>query len=269
MINFVEKKSKTRIPQHDYVLDKEEFYLRLLDVLTPKFDGVWTIALVDPKITFIDEYLVEAQDVPYIEVNVYLPVAKLEMVMLKHTKLAPKKQSSYEAYMALLGEMTNTLEHDASKYLYKACSGSIDTLTEVVEKLDKECESGRITIKDVKQVCVAVKKPLYASTVYEAFMVKDRDRWSLLERLEQELGTSYCYYALKKQSVKWFEDKCKYLSNEDVKNYNIRKVDAPFITYAYVCFSNSRNVNELYTVMYDIDNRCKEALDRRLYADLQ
>ena len=269
MINFYEKKAKTRIPQHDYVFDKPEYYLKLLDVLTPKFAGNWTVALVDPTIKFVEEFIESRKDVPFVEVNIYLAGAKLDQIMLKHTKLLPKNQSTWETYMVLQSEMHNVLSHDASKYLYKACNGDTDAMADIIEKLDTECETGTIQVADVKKLCTVIKKPLYASAVYEAFLLKKRERWALLAKLEGELGTKFSYYALRKQSVKWLEEKVKYLHNEDVKNYNISRVDSAFICYAYTCFINSNSPSELYTVMYDIDNRCEEALERRVYANLQ
>lgn len=269
MINFYEKKSKTRIPAHDYVLDKEAQLGPLLDLLTPKFNDVWTIALVDPSISFVNEFLDRYTDTKEVTLNIYMPQNKLDVVVLKHTRLVPKKMTTYETFLSILGSMTNTMSHDASKYLYKACNGDIEVMEQTITKLDKECSTGQIDISAVKEVCTVTRKPLYSSAVYEAFLTKQRTRWQLLDKLEHDLGKRYAYYSLRKQSQKWLTDKTTYLNNEDVKNFRVKEVDSAFIVYAYLCFMNSSGPDDLFAVMYDIDHRSKEALERRLNVNLQ
>lgn len=269
MINFIEKQQRTRIPLHDYTFEKEEMLQSILDVLTPKIEGVWTIALIEPKIKFVNEFLDEYKDIPYITLDIYLGQAKLDAVLLKHPKLMPKKQTYKEAFLTVISEMKNQIDHAASKYLFKACRGDVEQLSEVLTRLDAECTTGTINVADAKQACTVVRKPLYASQVYRAFMSKDRQRWNLLYKLELELGTSFAYYALRKQAMTWLEEKGNYLNNEDTKNRDIGNVDGAFICYAYVCFMNSNNPNDLYMVMYDIDNRGPVPLGRRIDVNLQ
>ena len=53
MIRLVKHTSKMTIPHADYVLEKSEKLLDILNVLTPKFSGKWDIILIDPKTTFV------------------------------------------------------------------------------------------------------------------------------------------------------------------------------------------------------------------------
>lgn len=269
MINFIEKQSRTKIPYHDYVFEKEEMMQPVVDILTPKIEGTWTIALIEPKIKFINEMLDNYQEIPFIQLDIYMSRAKLDAILLKHPKLAPKHQTAKEAFLTIISEMKNQIDHAASKYLYKACNGDIEQISEVVKKLDAECKTGTVGLQEVKDSCTIIRKPLYASQVYKAFMLRDRQRWNYLYKLELELGTSYAYYALRKQATKWLEEKSKYLNNEDTKNREINHVDGAFICYAYCCFINSNNPNDLYMVMYDIDTRTKESLGRRIDVNIQ
>lgn len=264
MINLIEKKRGTKITVHDYVFDTAENILELLPELTPKFEGNWTVALVEPSIKFAGT-LFETGEIPdYMDVDMYLSTAKLEQLLLKYPKLQPKKMTQYETFMEFISLIRNHINHDAAKYLFKACDRNAEEAEEVLSKLDVECSNGVIDLALVKKHCVLLRKPVYASEVYTAFMLKDKWRWKKLDALEKDLGTRYAYYAMRKQSVQWLSDKASYLHNEDTKNRHISEVDASFISYAYICFANSKNYNELTAVMYDIDNRSTAALERRL-----
>lgn len=269
MITFTLKKQNTKIPKQDYIFEKEELFLKLLDVLTPKFEGMWEIALINPEIRFVNEFLERTEELPHININIYLASSKMDAIMLKHPKLMPKRQTNKEAFLELVSSLKNDLSHTAAKYLYNACSGDVETATEVLQKLDTECTGGIINVEDVKNVYMLIRKPLYASTVYRAFMCNDRERWKLLDKLDKDIGTKFAYYALRKQSVQWLEEKSKYLMNEDTKNWNISDVDATYICFAYLCFVNSNAPEELYSVMHDIDTRGEKVLERRLYANIQ
>ena len=269
MIHFIEKKQGTKIPKHDYLLEKEDALEKLVDVLTPKFEGTWSIGLFDPPIKFVNNLVDSNWECSYVDLYLYLSSNQLDSILLKHPKLVPKKQSAKEAFMTVVAELKSNLAHDASKYLYKAFEGKVEEMAETLKQLDESCTTGLITLDDVKSVCSVIKRPLYASEVYRAFMCKSRDRWRLLSTLVHELGESYAYYALRKQSLSWLRDKADYLQNEDTKNRNINDVDASYISYAYVCFINSNSPSDLYCVMYDIDNRNVSVLERRLVVNLQ
>ena len=50
MIQLQLLQKDVKFPDGDYVFDKMEHFLPLLDVLTPKFSGRWSIVLVDIKL---------------------------------------------------------------------------------------------------------------------------------------------------------------------------------------------------------------------------
>ena len=269
MINFTELTRKTRFVHSDYTFEQADKMLELLPTLTPKFDGNWTVVLIDPNIKDVFE-LVDNDVLPsFVECYVYMNQSKLERIFLKYPKLIAKKQKPWDTYMLMLSDLNHPLEHSATKYLYKALSGDIDRLKEALEKLDANCKGEVITLKEVKVDYTKVRKATYASEVVRAFFLKDRNRWSLYESLVKDLGQSYAYYSVRKQVGNWLKDKGDYLANKETDNRSIDSVDAPFISYVYLLFVNSVSPNDLPGLMYEWDHRGEASVERRIYADIQ
>lgn len=269
MIQLNELTRKTRIRKCDYTFDGESDMLKLLPNLTPKFDGNWEIALVDPSIKYAHT-LSESYSLPeYVDCYVYLNAAKLEQVVLKHPNLMPKKQKPWETYMAMIADMRNVIDPHATRYLWKALSGDLDKLKEALDKLDDDCVDGCVTVKQVKSIYTAAVKPIFASEVVLSFFTKDKNRWSLFNRFTSMLGERYGYYTIRKQVFKWLAEKASYLRNEETTIRAIGEIDAMFIDYVYMLFYFSTDYRELSTLMYEWDNRNNKAVERRLYAYLQ
>lgn len=269
MIQLYELTRKTRIHNGDYTFDGEAEMLKIIPILTPKFDGNWEVALVDPSIKYAHT-LAEDYALPsYIDCYVYMSAAKLEQVVLKHPNLMPKKQKPWETYMAMIAELNHVIDPHSTRYLWKALSGDTDKLKEALIKLDNECEDSVITIQQVKKDYTAVIKPAFASEVVEAFFTLDRNRWNTFKKFVGLLGDRYAYYAIRKQVFKWLTEKASYLQNKETTIRRISDVDAVFIDYVYMLFYFSTDYRELSTLMYEWDNRSDKAVERRLYAYLQ
>lgn len=268
MIELQVYNKKSRLPEADYVLDKSEKFLTLLDVLTPKFDGNWEFILVEPKISEVKD-LIDNDVVPdFVNCHVYMSTAKVETVMLDYPKLAPKRVSAKEEYTEMLGHLNHLIDKNAAYVLYDSMEHNLDKLRDALAQLDAECEGTTITTKQVKQTFVTMKRT-YASDVIYAFFKRDKTRWFKYNALVKDLGERIAYYALYKQARNWLHDKDDYLQNRDVKNRHITDIDAPFICYVYTLFANSHDDRELYAIMASIDNRSQDTLERNQYVNLQ
>ena len=260
MIQLVLRKPKTKLPEADYVLDNSEDILDLVKMLTPKFEGNWSILLIDPKLT-LAKSLIENNTIPsYIDCFIYVNTTKLEKLVLDYPKLAPEKKSVKEAYKELLSGLKHLMDTKAMYELYNAIGPNLSELQEALTKLDNECDGPSITVKQVRNTFHYTKR-VYASEVLAAFYRRDRFRWNKLEKLVRDLGESYAYNSLYKQVSNLLHEKNKYLHNEDTKLRIIEDVDAPLICYTYVLFANSKSYHNLYSIMYALDNRCKESLN--------
>lgn len=263
MIAIKELSKKTKLPDADYVLEKPESLQGIIDVLTPKFKGKWLILLVEPTIKYVKE-LITADRIPeWIDVQVYVGPKKVEIICLEFPKLQPVKLTNKEAFDEAVKRTKNLISKQAAKLLYQALGSNSDDLERTLQKLDLECTTGEITYKQV-QTELHFTKITYASDVLNSFLLKESQCWQLYNKLIHNIGMDYAYNAMYKYAKSLIEDKQKYLMNEDVKNWHIRKIDAPLICYTYVLFVNSTCSTQLPVILYRILNRNEDAVKSTL-----
>lgn len=268
MIELRLHKSKDRIPDADYVLDKCDKFYDIVNLLTPKFEGKWSIILIDPKLKFVKELLSDSMLPDWINVSILLGTKKLDEVVLEFPKYQPKVKSRKEEFEEAIKDLTHVIDESAKKALYTALGSQIDNLKEVLTKLDTECKTETITLKQVRGT-VNYSKRVYASDVINSFLLGDARRWSLYDKLVRELGMEIAYYACYKYVKTLLTEKDAYLQNKDIKQYIVKRIDAPLICYTYVLFANSCNYNQLYGLLYAIEHRSLKSMERIQYVNLQ
>ena len=254
MISVQVLNKKAKVPDADYVLDTPEDLEHLLGVLTPKLSGKWLVVLWDFKLKDVKDLLSRELFPEYVDCVVLLPSAKLDQVLLEFPKFQEEQKSNKDLFKDMVAGLTHLIDEKAMWSLYNSLSGNLSKLEEALHKLDNECEETTITVKQVKQT-FDTREIVYASDVLDAFLTKNRFRWSKYRILVEELGEEYAYYALYKQVRKLLNDKSEYLQNKDVKNYTVNKVDAPFICYVYTLFACNTTWRNLYSLMLRIDDR--------------
>lgn len=259
MIQLFKYTKDVQIPDADYVFDKTDKLMDLINLLTPKFNGNWEIIIIDPKIKYV-KGLLENKTIPeWITISIYLVSKKLDMIILEYPSYSPKDKTKKDLFAEMLTSLDHIIDEHAKNLLFKAMSNNMLELQKTLIKLDSECTSEKITVKQV-QGAVNYTKPVYASEVINAFILRDTRRWDLYQKLVKEVGMEIAYYACYKQVKELLHSKEKYLHNEDVKQFIVKRIGAPIICYAYVLFINSTNHNQLYGLLYALDNRNEEML---------
>ena len=267
MVELIIKKPKAKIPDADYVLEKSEQLLVLLQVLTPKFVGVWEVILIDPKVVFIKECEEKHLIPDWMRCRMLLTQQKIDMVCAEYPKLYPNAVPAKQRFLELISTMTHPIEDKAMWMVYRTIGANFEMLQETLDQLDAECKEEIITAKQV-QSTINYQRRVYASDVIADFLLHRRYRWQHLNTLVSDLGESYAYNALYKQAKTLLQEKEAYLQNKDYKNKLVEKVDAPFICYVFTLFSNSKSYRNLYAIFYSIDNRSQDCLERIRYASL-
>lgn len=261
----LEKYDKKALPNADYYLESVDKLKDVISFLTPKFTGNWVIVFLDPKIKHVKGLLEDTQLPRWVDFIVLMGQKKLDTVALEYPHLVAKKQTRKEMVNEVVSGMRNLISNSAKKALTEALGNSKSELIETVRKLDNECADGIVTLKQVQKTIHYVKR-VYVSSVINAFLLKDRNRWDLFSTVVHDIGEEITYYAMYKYVKNLLLDKQKYLRNEDIKYYIVQRIDAPVICYAYVLFAKSSNHKQVYEILYAIDNRSVESLER-MYDD--
>ena len=259
MVKLVSSGNKAKVPAGDYVLDKPDIFEDIVNNLTPKFEGVWDIVLIDPKIAQVKN-LLEVTRVPeWVNVIAFVNDKKINEICMEFPDLQPKKKTRKEAFDEFIAGLNHLVDKKTSSVLFSAYLENPSETEEVIKRLDKECESVAIPLSAV-QANVVVSRRVYASEVVDAFLMLDKNRWKKFETLQREIGLEISYYAMYKYVKKLLSEKNKYLHNQNVKTYSVKKLDAPLICYAYTLFVNSHEYKQLPVILYALEHRCKESL---------
>lgn len=261
MISLVKYSSKVPIPDADYVLEKTEKFFDILGLLTPKFSGNWEFVLVDPKLKFVKELLKSNKVPDWVDIKLLLSQKKIEDVVIEYPEYQPKDKTRKELFDEMIIDLTHVIDEGAKRALLSALGSNPEELRNTLKKLDSECTSEKITLKQV-QGAVNYTKRVYASDVINAFLLRDKRRWKLYNTLLSELGNEIAYYAMYKYVKVLMLEKENYLKNKDIKQFIVKRIDAPLVCYAYTLFANSSNHHQLYGILYALDNRCQLSLNR-------
>lgn len=267
MFKVLEYSKKTKLRSADYILEDSKSFYKVKGNLTPKIEGFLEVLVVNPSIKEAIGLLEDSSIPEWLNITIYLQNKKLEEVCLRFPEFQPKKISFKEESKKLLTEIDSIIDTKAFNVLVDAFRGNIVDLQQTLEALDRECTTGKITLKDV-QGKVNYTKPVYATDVLEAFFKREKQRWKIYYTFVSNLGDEYAYNALYKCIKTQLKQKADYLQNKDVTSRLVKHVDAPFICYAYTLFSQSTNFNQLYGLMVSLDRRSAESLERISNADL-
>lgn len=260
MITLHEFNRKTKLPEADYIIEKTEKLQGIIDNLTPKFEGKWIFLIIDPKLKFV-ETLISGVEIPeWIHLELFMNQKKIEAVCLKHPKLQPKQVTKKDNFQEAIASVKHLVSKQAAKVLYQALGSNPSELENVLSQLDNDCPGDIITYKQVQSV-INYTKQVYASDVLNAFMQGDINRWNLYNTLVHNVGKDIAYFAMYKYSKSLLLSKNDFLQNKDVKNYIVKRVDAPLICYVYTLFSNSSTSDQLICILNSIENRSSDRLN--------
>lgn len=263
MVKLHELTKKTRLPDADYTLEKIEDFEKILRNLTPRIEGRWNIILAGLNLNDTRK-LIEQIHVPeWMDIQCYISGKRIEMIGASHPEVLPKHTTFDEQVSSVIANLGVLISSDALKKLKSAFWNNIGDFTDTCRLLESKVQD-TITTKDIDKY-VNYQKPVYASEVINSFLLGDRRRWKQLSTLITELGESYAYNAMYKYVKGLLTDKQSYLSGEEAKYRVTEKVDGFTISYVYSLFALSTNYKQLNGIIYSIENRCANNLERTIY----
>ena len=265
MLRYYEYNKNVRLPDADYTLESIDILDDLLRVMTPKFDGQWTIVFVNIRIKEAKKLAADKVIPEFVDCYVYLQKQKLDTFLLEYPMYAVKELTVKDMYLDLVSHMKHPFDKYALWYVYNAVGHRIEELKKALDTLDEECTSDIIRIADVQKHFNFTKR-VYTNQVLADFLQKSRWRWQHYEKWVNELGLSYAYNSMYKQITLLLKDKNAYLHNEQTKNYLAEKVDGESIAELYALFVNSKSYFQLGSILYTfetLDNKKFKAVIER------
>lgn len=253
MVKVHEYTRHTKLPNADYVLESCEALPDIIKVLTPKFEGTWDIVLLDIKISEAKDLLTKNNIPDFVNVSILLSPKKLSAVLLEFPSYAEKTKSVYDVYKEMIAELEHPIDKKAASYIYNAVGRDIDELRKTLLLVDKSCTGSIIILSDVQKE-LSYTKRIYTNQVLTELLTHSRYFKAHYVTWKNELGLSYAYNSLYKQTTLLVKDKNKYLHNEDIKNPIASKADGVSIALLYLLFTNSTSYFQLDSIVYQFQN---------------
>jgi len=249
MLSLYEQNKQTHYKHYDYLPETLEEFYSIVNVLTPKFEGSWEFVFINMKISETKALLDDSQLPDFINCTIYLPLNKLNKVLEEYPKYKPVILKPYEQYMQFLSTLTHPVDKKAVSYIYQASQRNLDTIKEVMQKIDEDCTGDTITIRDVQKE-FSYTKHVYTSQVLKDLLQRNKSFSRNFEIWVNELGTEYAYNSMFKQVKQLLLDKQQYLLGKEVHNPNAVHIDGISITRLYLLFMNSTHHKQLDSIAY-------------------
>ena len=253
MIELLEYSKNVKFVEHDYIFEDLEHFKAVHHILTPKFEGEWEIIFVNTSLVETKELLDDESLYSGLNIHIYLPRNKLELVLKEYPKYIQKKLSPYDLYKQFLADLKHPIDKKAASYAYQASSNNIDDLYKTLTQIDLACTKEKITLTDIQKE-FSYTKHIYTNQVISAFILRNKLRFNYYETWLNELGMSYAYNSAYKYIKKLVHDKSCYLNGEDVRNPVVSRMDGISISILYMLFVNSTDYHQLEGIFYTFEH---------------
>lgn len=201
----------------------------------------------------------DAQIPECVNLRVYADANDIAQFSLERPDIKTEKVSNYTLYQELFKDIDVTFDPKAVSEIYQRAGPDIDNLKTALSDVLEVCNGNAVTMADVNKVLLPNRR-VFASDVIRAF-IGPRSvpyRWSLLNRLREDLGDDYAYYTLRKYIFRLLSNKNKYLINEEVAQRferDVKGIDALTIDYAYSLFMEYNSPKLLSAIFFKLERR--------------
>lgn len=246
MIDLKKKERDMSLYSYDYVFEKVDKFYSRLPFFLPKLEGDWKVALVEPKFNDLSDILDSSLIPDYLYLTIIVDEKILEQVYLTHPKLVNAEKTNWEKYKDLLAESTFSMDDKVMRELYYRAGPREKDLREALNLLSVYPV---VTMTILNKHFIKVNR-VFARNVVQKFLLGwHKQAWKMLTVLEQEVGSRIAFYAMRKYIRTVYEEKTKYLKNEETKEWIVTKVDGYTIIRMYTLFEQAANPEQLYPIL--------------------
>lgn len=231
---------------YNYVYEDVKTFKEVLPYMKPMLEGVWNVLLLEPDLDYV-KTLVDTGVVPsYVMLTVAVDPQQLEQLYLERPKLQKKEKTSWDVYMELIAKFPVEMDTKAMREIYWRCGPREDKLAEALDQL---IDLPYVNMEEVNKRFAPVNR-IYARNVVKKFLTENyRMAWSQVRQLEDEIGLTMAFYAMRKATRKLFRAKAKWLRNEQVDVYGIEDIPYDNLVRLYWLFETAASPHQLYIIL--------------------
>lgn len=265
MIEVVRHDKHLDFSKPDYVFEKLDEFQSVLPYLLPKLEGTWHIMVIRPGLEFIRTCLTTSVIPSYLQVLLTVEKELLEKLYLEFPQMEKKEKTRWERYLDLVAQFPSTMDPRAMREIYRRVGPDTEALRGALDTL---IQYPHISMQQVNRHFAPVYR-VYGGQVVQQFLLKQHSKaWKSLAVLESELGTPFAFYTIRKYIRKLFQEKQRYLRNEDTSDFLVSRIDGYSIIILYWWFETATNPNQLHAI-FDLFERgqlpCSLSVKNDLY----
>lgn len=252
MIEIIQYSRELNYDGYDYVIEETDTLSGLVPYLLPKIEGGWEILLLTPPLSYVRSCL----DTPLIPSHIHLVLVvdkqQLKQLYLERPALADSIQTNWEVYRGLLADFPTPLTPKAMREIYYRAGPKRTDLHDALQLLSQYQAIG---MREVNKHFAPVQR-VYARQVVRAFLLGEtKESWKLLQQLESSIGSTVCFYAMRKYVRTLMSDKVQYLNNQDTQNRLVEEVDGYTLTLLYWHLESISSPYQLHPFLYNFERR--------------
>lgn len=246
MIDLKKKERDMSLYSYDYVFEKVDKFYSRMPFFLPKLEGDWKVALVEPKFNDLSDIMDSSCIPDYLYLTIIVDEKILEQVYLTHPELVKAEKTNWEKYKDLLTTAPFSMDDKVMRELYYRAGPREKDLREALNTLSVYPV---VTMPVLNKHFIKVNR-VFASNVVQKFLLGwHKQAWKMLAVLEQEVGSRIAFYAMRKYIRTVYEEKTKYLRNEETKEWIVTKVDGYTIIRMYTLFEQAASPEQLYPIL--------------------
>lgn len=271
---------RTVYTKADYTFEKLKDFEKVVPYLYPKIEGSWRISLIKFQLDEL-EHIQENINIPdYVNIYAYLSKDILEKFVEKFPDVREREKTPKEKYNEFLKDFPKMFTGKALKELYSRFHGNVAKIEEIAaDLLELTQDKDVIDVSDINKIAVKedivyAKDVLYTFLIYDCELIPRRGHklagyrwkkpWELYNKLVNNLGRSYSYYAIRKQVDNLVKEKIKYMHNEEYKEEIVEYLDVYQLADLYQSF-HLYTSDALFVIMDEIERRKRnDSLFKRL-----
>lgn len=232
------------------VCEKYKDVCKCIDTyIVPPIGGNWKICFIEA--TYQDvEKLKEKQLPAFMDITVFADEA-----VLHSQGVTLEERSKWDIYMEYISTYSKVIDNKAMKNLYYGMNQDLDSIFVVLNKFENDNNIPKITLKTIQNY-ISYESSVYPSDVVCSILcykrnIDDFSRYNkrhpikYITDLEQLLGKSYAFYAVRKYVQQLTELKLNYLNGKEMKGNFVQKnlikvIDVYEIVYMNILMQSAR-----------------------------
>ena len=209
---YIYKKQKNNaLPEFHYMFKKFKDFYDIAALLEVPLSGSYFINIKSDSYEDIMQFLKREQEFKHLVVYVEISETLLDYILLRKPNITLlDSKSNFEVFTELVTKHSILFQKGCLQVMYNAIGHSYQEMDEALKIIKNTYGEKEVTKDDISKLFV-VDEFVYPRTVCIDYLLMSRYRRSRLKKCLEYFGNDLVFYAIRKNAIKFLEEKIKYL----------------------------------------------------------